>query len=74
MQQGKLSLDARAPISEWASPSDPRHVITLRNILNMSSGLQWDETYFTPDSDVDKLPFQPNAAAIRNMRSSPAAK
>jgi CubicO group peptidase (beta-lactamase class C family) len=36
---GRLKLDAPAPIAEWHRPSDPRAAITLRQLLQMSSGL-----------------------------------
>ncbi len=52
VQRGRLELDDRAPIKEWSAPTDPRRAITLRNILNMSSGLQWNESYFSFPSDV----------------------
>lgn len=38
--QGALQLDARAPIAAWDIPGDPRREITLRHLLNMSSGLR----------------------------------
>ncbi|TPG12611.1 serine hydrolase [Sphingomonas oligophenolica] len=41
--EGKLSLDAPAPIAEWHRANDPRGAITLRMLLNMSSGLQHTE-------------------------------
>jgi CubicO group peptidase (beta-lactamase class C family) len=38
--QGALQLDARAPIAAWDREGDPRRAITLRHLLNMSSGLR----------------------------------
>ncbi len=43
IQQGLLSLDAPAPISEWRSPDDPRGEITVADLLRMSSGLEFSE-------------------------------
>lgn len=40
---GKLSLDAPVPFAEWRKPGDPRGEITLRQMLNMSSGLDHSE-------------------------------
>ena len=40
VSDGKLQLDAPAPIAEWHQPGDPRAKITLRNLLNMASGLE----------------------------------
>ena len=40
---GKLSLDAPAPIAEWHRPHDPRRAITLRMLMTMSSGLRHTE-------------------------------
>ena len=40
--QGELDLDEPAPIAEWSGPRDPRRQITLRNLLNMSSGLDFE--------------------------------
>jgi CubicO group peptidase (beta-lactamase class C family) len=37
---GRLSLDAPAPIAEWHRPGDPRAAITLRMLLQMRSGLE----------------------------------
>lgn len=40
IKQGVYTLDQPAPIPEWQTPGDPRAQITIRNILNMSSGLR----------------------------------
>lgn len=41
MQMGKLTLDQKAPVKEWQREGDPRGEITIRNLLNMSSGLRF---------------------------------
>ncbi len=43
VSDGKLQLDAPAPIAEWQKPGDPRGKITLRQLLNMASGLEHTE-------------------------------
>ena len=40
---GKLALDAPAPVAEWQGAADPRRAITLRQLLNMASGLAHTE-------------------------------
>jgi CubicO group peptidase (beta-lactamase class C family) len=42
--QGRLQLDTPAPIAAWAAGDDPRHDITLDNLLRMTSGLAIPET------------------------------
>jgi len=54
-KQGKLNINSPAPINEWAN--DARKNITLHNLLQMNSGLQWDENY-EQISDVTKMLFQ----------------
>jgi len=43
VSDGRLQLDAPAPIAEWHRPGDPRSGITLRQLLQMSSGLKHTE-------------------------------
>jgi hypothetical protein len=39
VRQGKLDMNAPAPIAAWAGRGDPRHAITPDNLLRMNSGL-----------------------------------
>ncbi len=43
VKQGKLSLEGETPINEWSG--DDRKNISLKNLLQMSSGLDWEEDY-----------------------------
>jgi CubicO group peptidase (beta-lactamase class C family) len=43
VREGLLALDAPAPVPEWAN--DDRRAITLRQLLNMQSGLRFVEDY-----------------------------
>ncbi|MES2812991.1 MAG: serine hydrolase [Bacteroidota bacterium] len=54
-KQGKLNVTQPAPIKEWQT--DERKNITIHNLLQMNSGLEWDENY-DKISDVTKMLFQ----------------
>ena len=55
---GRLDLDAPAPVPEWADPGDPRHAITLRQLLAMRDGLDFAEEYVEGDvSDTIAMLF-----------------
>ena len=45
VKQGKLDIHTPAPVAQWQKADDPRHAITLDQLLRMSSGLQFDEVY-----------------------------
>ncbi|WP_424493071.1 serine hydrolase domain-containing protein [Salinimicrobium sp. GXAS 041] len=53
-KQGKVKLEQNHLFEEWEN--DERKNITLNNLLQMNSGLQWDEDY-TNLSDVNKMLF-----------------
>ncbi|HZA87688.1 MAG TPA: serine hydrolase [Acidimicrobiales bacterium] len=55
---GRLAVDAPAPVPEWADPTDPRHAITLDDLLTMRDGLDFAEDYEDADvSDVIEMLF-----------------
>jgi len=43
VSDGRLRLDESAPVPAWARPGDPRGEITLRQLLQMRSGLRHTE-------------------------------
>ncbi len=53
-KQGKISVNDPAPIEAWKN--DARSKITINNLLQMNSGLEWIEDYNTI-SDVTKMLF-----------------
>ncbi len=57
VNQGKLRIREPAPVSEWQKPGDPRKSITLDQLLRMSSGLKFDETY-EPLHDVTDMLYR----------------
>ena len=46
VKDGKISLDEPSPVAEWRN--DDRKNITLNNLMQGSSGLEWNESYFLP--------------------------
>jgi len=57
VDDGVLKLDDPAPVPEWQSEGDPRAKITLRQLLTMSSGLTFSESY-VPGNDSIKMLFE----------------
>jgi len=63
--EGKLELDMPAPVPEWrASPGDPRASITLRQLLNMSSGLKHIESEPAELADTNRALFADKSGDI----------
>ncbi|MGZ6519725.1 MAG: serine hydrolase domain-containing protein, partial [Bacteroidia bacterium] len=52
VQQGKLNVSQPAPVPEWDDPKDPRHTITLENLLQQTSGLDFHEDYSSGNSNI----------------------
>ena len=56
-QQNLLSIDDPLALSAWSNPADPRRQLRYRELLNMSSGLEFSEAYASPFSDVNRMLF-----------------
>ena len=53
----KLAVAGSALLPEWQGSNDRRRDITLDQLLRMTSGLAFDETYSNNDSDVIQMLF-----------------
>jgi CubicO group peptidase (beta-lactamase class C family) len=63
--EGRLSIEGRSLLPEWAGLGDPRAEISLDDLLRMRSGLQFSEVYTDPLSDVTRMLFaSPSAASF----------
>jgi CubicO group peptidase (beta-lactamase class C family) len=68
---GLLDVDQPAKVVEWQGLDDPRRAITIRNLLQMRSGLRWVEEY-TADrpSNVIEMLFGPGKADVAGYAAS----
>ncbi len=77
VDDGKLKLDAPAPVPEWQGKGDPRATITLRQLLTMSSGLSFAESY-VPGTDSIRMLFEAGdmgaLAAKLPLKETPGTK
>ncbi len=76
MLRGLIDLNAPAPVSEWSG--DPkRAAISWNDLLQMQSGLSFDETYGDPGSDVSEMLFRARdagrVAAMRRLAHAPGS-
>ncbi|MEO7988819.1 MAG: serine hydrolase [Chryseolinea sp.] len=73
VKDGKLKIEEPAPVSEWKD--DDRKQITLNNLLQASSGLEWSESYFVPTSDFHNMFIKSDDkgeyAANRKLKHAP---
>jgi CubicO group peptidase (beta-lactamase class C family) len=76
VKQGKLYIDAPAPVPEWRNISDPRHSITVTDLLQQRSGLDFEENY-SKSSDATRMLFQEadmgGFTASRPLKSQPGS-
>lgn len=57
VKDGKLAVTDKALLPEWRNEGDPRGDISLDDLLRMSSGLAFDESYDDPLGDVTEMLF-----------------
>lgn len=77
VDEKKLDINAPAPVPEWKDASDPRHVITIKDILHQATGLDFLEDY-TKSSDATKMLFEKADAAgytaSHSLKDEPGTK
>lgn len=64
VREGLVDLNAPPPVPEWAGEGDARAAITLDQLLRMSSGLAFDETYAVGTDVTRMLSQEPDAGAF----------
>jgi CubicO group peptidase (beta-lactamase class C family) len=69
VREGRLSFNERAPVPEWQGRDDDRGRITIEQLLRMSTGLRFSETYSGFLEDVMQMLFvEPDGAAFAASR------
>lgn len=63
VRDGKLDEHAPAPVPAWKDAADPRHAITIEQLMRMESGLDLDETGSGFDPSNRMLYDEPDMAA-----------
>lgn len=76
VREGKLDPARPLGAPEWAG--DARNAIALGDFLRMSSGLGFEESYFSPFSDVNRMLFASRdtgaAAAAKPLEAAPGTR
>src|SRR5690606_9924109 len=70
VREGKLDVEAPAPVPEWRD--DERNKITLNHLLQASSGLSWNESYFSPTADFHTMFIKSDDKAAYSASKKPA--
>lgn len=73
VRQGRMRPDAPLPLAAWQDPANPRAVITLDQMLRMTSGLEWNEESPVHVSDMTRMLFMERSMAGFAARAPVAA-
>jgi hypothetical protein len=75
IKDGRLALTDKALLPQWRGEGDQRRDISLDDLLRMSSGLAFDESYDEPLADVTQMLFvvddQARFAAAKTLDHPP---
>lgn len=77
VKDGKLDPGAAAPVAAWRSVKDGREQITIRNLLQQSSGLDFEENYKKPTDATDMLYKEADMGgftAAHTLREAPGSR
>jgi len=69
VKQSKLDVQQLAPVPEWKDASDPRHNISLEDLLQQTSGLDFLEDY-SKASDVTNMLYKEKDMAAFTAKHS----
>ena len=64
VRQGRLSVEAPAPVPAWRDPADPRRGITVEHLMRMTSGLALDEANSGFDPSSRMIYTEPDMAGF----------
>jgi len=82
VREGKLDIEGPAPIAEWSAPNDPRHRISIDQMMRMVSGISCGQSlhfgwWTIVDTDTHMefdMPDQSGFAAHRGLRAEPGSE
>jgi CubicO group peptidase (beta-lactamase class C family) len=74
MAEGKLRAQSPAPVAEWSAEGDRRKAITIRQLAQMTGGLNFLEDYGDPHAEVMQMLFGAGRGDVGRAGASVPAK
>lgn len=77
VKQGRLAVSKPAPLPQWAQVTDDRNTITLENLLQQTSGLNFEENYNKSSNATIMLFNKANMGAYtaqQSLREKPGSR